>query len=247
MGRLDGKIALVTGGSRGIGRAICIELARAGARVALSFRARQVEAGAVAAQIADMGGEAWVAQADISSSVAARTLVKQVIEHFGVLDILVNNAGIAIDRALEDYTDADWEAVIDTNLNGTYFTVSAAIPSMREHRYGRIINISGHVGHPGNFGHANYAASAGGIIAFTKSAALELARHNITVNAVVPGFTETDMLTDMSGVTPQTLATRIPMGRLGKPEDVATAVRFLAAEGDYITGQQLNVNGGLFM
>ena len=175
MGKLDGKIALVTGGSRGIGRCIALELASLGAKVAINYRSSSAEAETVAGEIVALGSDALIVQADVSIRDQARTLVNKVIEHWGALDILVNNAGITRDMTLKRMTDEDWDAVISTNLNSVYYTVSAALPSMSERNYGRIVNISSFVGQAGNFGQTNYSAAKGGIIAFTKSAALELA------------------------------------------------------------------------
>lgn len=247
MGKLDGKIALVTGGSRGIGRCIALELASLGAKVAINYRSSSAEAEAVAGEIVALGSDALIVQADVSIRDQARTLVNKVIEHWGALDILVNNAGITRDMTLKRMTDEDWDAVISTNLNSVYYTVSAALPSMSERNYGRIVNISSFVGQAGNFGQTNYSASKGGIIAFTKSAALELARHNITINCLAPGFTETEMLAKVPEAVQQKILSKIPLGRFGKPQEIAKAVAFLAADGDYITGQQINVNGGVYM
>ncbi len=247
MATLDGKIALVTGGSRGIGRCIALELAQRGAKVAINYRSGEAEAQAVAEEIKALGTDALVVQADVSVKDQARALVNKVIEHWGALDVLVNNAGITRDMTLKKMTDEAWDEVISTNLNSVYYTVSAAIPSMTERNFGRIINISSFVGQAGNFGQTNYSASKGGIIAFTKSAAMELARNNITVNALAPGFTETEMLAKVPEAVQQKIIAKIPLGRFGKPEEIAKAVAFLASEGDYITGQQINVNGGVYM
>ncbi|MEX0732605.1 MAG: 3-oxoacyl-[acyl-carrier-protein] reductase [Aquisalimonadaceae bacterium] len=247
MRRLDGKVALVTGGSRGIGRAIALELASLGAKVAINYRGGKEEAEDVAEQIKALDTDALVLQADISQKDQARNLVKQVIDHWGRLDVLVNNAGITRDKTLKKLGDEDWENVINTNLNSVYYTVSAAMPAMVEQNFGRIINISSFVGQAGNFGQTNYSASKGGIIAFTKSAAQELARNNVTVNAIAPGFTLTEMLAKVPEEIQQKILDKIPMRRFGKPEEIARTVAFLAVDGDYITGQQINVNGGVYM
>ncbi|MCC5813059.1 MAG: 3-oxoacyl-[acyl-carrier-protein] reductase [Ectothiorhodospiraceae bacterium] len=247
MRRLENQVALVTGGSRGIGRAIAVELARLGADVAINYRGGKDEAEETARLIEAEGGKSFVAQADVSDKDQARGLVKQVVDHFGRLDILVNNAGITRDKTLKKLTDDDWDAVIHTNLNSVYYTVSAALPSMLQQEHGRIINISSFVGQAGNFGQSNYSASKGGIIAFTKSAAQELARNNITVNAIAPGFTLTEMLAQVPENIQEKILDKIPMRRFGKPEEIARTVAFLAADGDYITGQQINVNGGVYM
>ncbi|GAB4128570.1 MAG: 3-oxoacyl-[acyl-carrier-protein] reductase [Roseiflexaceae bacterium] len=247
MGRLEGRVALVTGASRGIGRAIAIALANEGAKLALNYRSGASEAQALADEIAAAGGSAALFQADVSDRNNARSLIRTVAEQFGRLDVLVNNAGITRDRTLRKMTDEDWDAVIQTNLGSVYYCVSAAMPIMIEQNYGRIINISSYVGQAGNFGQANYGASKGGIIAFTKTAALELAKYNITVNALAPGFTLTDMLAKVPENVQTMIKSKIPMGRFGLPEEIAKAALFLAADGDYITGQQINVNGGVYM
>lgn len=174
-------------------------------------------------------------------------MVRHVAEAWGQLDVLVNNAGITRDRSMRKLTDEDWLDVINTNLNSVYYCTTAAMSLMIEQNYGRIINISSFVGQSGNFGQANYAASKGGIIAFTKTAAIELAKFNITVNAVAPGFTLTDMLSKVPENIQNQIKAKIPLGRFGMPEEVARVVSFLAAHGDYITGQQININGGVYM
>jgi acetoacetyl-CoA reductase/3-oxoacyl-[acyl-carrier protein] reductase len=247
MARLAGRNALVTGASRGIGRAIALQLASEGARVALNYRSGETEAREVAEAIGAAGGQCFLARADVSDPQQARSLVGRVLEQWGRLDILVNNAGITRDKSLRKLTDQDWVEVINTNLNSVFYCTSAAIKPMCDQNYGRIINISSFVGQAGNFGQANYAASKGGIIAFTKTAALELAKFNVTVNAIAPGFTLTEMLVKVPEDIQTQLKTRIPMGRFGTPEEIAKAVAFLAAEGDYITGQQININGGVYI
>lgn len=247
MGRIDGKVALVTGASKGIGRAIALMLAREGAHVAINYHSSEADAQAVADEIAAMGGESMLIKANVSDRTAARDMVRQAAAHWGRLDILVNNAGITRDRTLRKMTDDDWDEVIKTNLGSVYYTCTAAMPIMIEQNFGRIINISSYVGQAGNFGQANYGASKGGIIAFTKTAALELAKYNITVNALAPGFTLTDMLAKVPDNVQSMIKAKIPMGRFGTPEEIAKAVLFLAADADYITGQQINVNGGVYM
>jgi len=247
MGRLDGKIALVTGASRGIGRAIALQLARDGARVALNYRSGEAEAHSLASEIEKLGGQCLIMRADVSDAKQARELVDRVLQECGRLDILVNNAGVTRDKSLRKLTDEDWSHVLNTNLNSVYYCTTAAIKAMTDQRFGRIINISSFVGQAGNFGQANYAASKGAIIAFTKTAAIELAKYNVTVNAIAPGFTLTDMLAKVPANVQEQIKARIPMGRFGLPEEIAQAVVFLAAEGDYITGQQININGGVYM
>ena len=246
-GRLEGRTALVTGASRGLGRAIALKLAEEGARVALNYRSGEAEARRVADEIAAAGGTTLLLRADVSQKDDARGLVAKVIDVWGHLDILVNNAGITRDKSLKKLTDDDWTEVIATNLNSVYYCTSAAMKAMCDQKFGRIVNISSFVGQAGNFGQANYSASKGGIIAFTKTAAIELAKFNVTVNAIAPGFTLTDMLAKVAPEVQEQIKARIPMGRFGKPDEVAKVVVFVAADGDYITGQQININGGIYM
>ena len=247
MARLEGKTALVTGASRGLGRAIALKLAQEGARVALNYRSGEQQCREVADRISALGGTPLLLRGDVSIKGEARGLVASVLEQWGQLDVLVNNAGITRDRSMRKLTDDDWTEVINTNLNSVYYCTSAALKPMIERKFGRVVNISSFVGQAGNFGQANYSASKGGVIAFTKSVAIEVARHNITVNDIAPGFTETDMLAKVAPDVREQILTKIPMGRFGKPEEIASAVAFLCSEGDYITGQQINVNGGVYM
>ena len=247
MGKLSGQYALVTGASRGIGRAIATLLAAEGATLALNFRSGLSEAQALAEELRARGSESLLLQGDVSERSTWVDMMQKIRAAWGRLDILVNNAGITRDKTLRKMTDEDWLGVIHTNLNACYFGVTAVMALMTERNYGRIVNISSFVGQAGNFGQANYAASKGGIIAFTKTAAMEVARHNITVNSLAPGFTLTDMLSKVPEPVQKQILSRIPMGRFGKPEEVAKAVLFLAADGDYITGQQININGGVYM
>ena len=244
---LKGKAAIVTGGGRGIGEQIAIQLARRGADVAINYRSRASDAEDAVTEMEKEGVRSLAIQADISDMQQARNLVKKVHEEWGRVDILVNNAGITRDKTMKKLTDEDWKEVLDTNLGGVYATCSEVFPIMIEQQFGRIINITSFVGQAGNFGQANYAASKGGIIAFTKTMALEMARYNITVNAIAPGFTETEMLSQVPQHIRDKILARVPMGRFGQPEEIARAVVFIAAEGDYITGQQINVNGGVYM
>jgi len=244
---LKGKVAIVTGGSRGIGRHIALQLAQRGADVAINYRSRQSDADETLKEIEASGVRAIAIKADLSKMPEARSLIKEVHEKWGRIDILVNNAGITKDKSMKKLTDDDWNDVLDTNLGSVYATCSEVLNIMLEQKYGRIINITSFVGQAGNFGQANYAASKGGIIAFTKTMALEVAKHNITVNAIAPGFTETEMLAQVPENIREQIVARVPMGRFGQPDEIARAVVFLAAEGDYITGQQINVNGGVYM
>lgn len=244
---LKGKVAIVTGGSRGIGRHISLLLAKRGADVAINYRSRQEEADATIKELEQLGGRAMAIQADLSDMTAARNLIRKVHEEWGRIDILVNNAGITRDKTMKKLTDDDWNEVLNTNLGSVYATCSEVLEIMMNQKYGRIVNITSFVGQAGNFGQANYAASKGGIIAFTKTLALETAKYNITVNAIAPGFTETEMLGQVPENIREKIMERVPMGRFGQPEEIARAVVFIAAEGDYITGQQINVNGGVYM
>ncbi len=246
-GSLKGKVALVTGASRGIGRAIAIELARRGANIALDYRSDSPHAETAAVEIRDLGVECILIQGDISKKGEAQRVVKEVLDKWQHLDILVNNAGITRDRSMRKMTDDDWGQVINVNLNGTFYCTSAALPAMINQRFGRIINIASVVGQMGAFGQANYSASKGGIIAFTKTLALEMAKFNITANSIAPGFTSTEMVDAIPEEIAAQIKAKIPLGRFATPEEIARAAAFLAADGDYITGQELNINGGYHM
>jgi acetoacetyl-CoA reductase len=247
MKALEGRRALVTGAARGIGRAIAIALAAEGADIAINYQSSEADARSLGDELAKAGRRTLLFKGDVGERSTWNSMIEKIKQSWGGLDILVNNAGITRDKTLRKMTDEDWLAVLNTNLNACYFGVSAVAPMMIEQKFGRIINISSFVGQAGNFGQANYAASKGGIIAFTKTAALELAKYNVTCNALAPGFTETGMLAKVPEPVQTTILARIPMGRFGKPEEIAKAVLFLAAHGDYITGQQINVNGGVYM
>jgi acetoacetyl-CoA reductase len=247
MKALEGRQALVTGAARGIGRAIALALAAEGADIAINYQSSEADARSLADELAKAGRRSLLFKGDVGERSTWNSMVEKIKQSWGRLDILVNNAGITRDKTLRKMTDDDWLAVLHTNLNACYFGVSAVAPMMIEQKFGRIINISSFVGQAGNFGQANYAASKGGIIAFTKTAALELAKYNVTCNALAPGFTETGMLAKVPEPVRATILARIPMGRFGKPDEIAKAVLFLAAHGDYVTGQQINVNGGVYM
>jgi acetoacetyl-CoA reductase len=248
---LAGKVALVTGASRGIGRAIALELASRGAAVAVNYQSSKASAETLVKEIQAMGVECMLIQGNVSSSTEARKVVETVLASWKRIDILVNNlvnnAGITRDKSLRKMGDEDWANVINVNLNGTYYCTSAALPSMIEQKFGRIINISSVIGQVGGFGQANYAASKGGITAFTKTLALEMARYNITANCIAPGYTGTEMVAAMPEDVLAKICAKIPLGRLAKPEEIAKATAFLAVDGDYITGQELNINGGISM
>ena len=247
MNKLNGRRALITGGARGIGRAIAKSLVGEGAEVLINYHSSEDEARALAKELSATGGRVLLVKGDVGERATWSAMIAAAKDAWGRLDILVNNAGITQDKTLRKMTDEDWLTVLNTNLNACYYGVSAVMPMMIEQKYGRIINISSFVGQAGNFGQANYAASKGGIIAFTKTAALELARYNVTCNALAPGFTETSMLAKVPDPVRTAILGRIPMGRFGQPEEIAKAVLFLAADADYITGQQINVNGGVYM
>ncbi len=245
---LDGHVAIVTGASRGIGRAIAIALANVGAKVVINYAGNAAAAEEVRKTITDKGGDAITFQADIANAEAVDSLVKKTVEMYGKIDILVNNAGITRDTLLMRMKDEDWDAVINTNLKGVFYCTKAVSKIMMKQRSGKIINMTSVVGLMGNAGQANYAAAKAGVIGFTKSMAKELASRGITVNAIAPGFIATDMTHGLSEQVKSDLATKIPLGRLGTAEDVAAAAVFLATESaNYITGQTLNVDGGMVM
>jgi acetoacetyl-CoA reductase len=247
MNSLVGRRALVTGGARGIGRAIVRSLADEGVDIAINFQSSERDAKSLAEDLTSAGRKTLLFKGDVGQRSTWDSMIESVTQEWGGLDILVNNAGITRDKTLRKMTDDDWISVLNTNLNACYFGVSAVMSVMIQQKYGRIINISSFVGQAGNFGQANYAASKGGIIAFTKAAAIELAKYNVTCNALAPGFTETSMLAKVPEQVRSQFQGRIPMGRFATPEEIAKAVLFLAADGDYITGQQINVNGGMYM
>ncbi|MBY0097613.1 3-oxoacyl-[acyl-carrier-protein] reductase [Mesobacillus maritimus] len=246
--KLEGKVALVTGASRGIGREIALELAREGANVAINYSGSEAKALEVAAEIRTMGREAITIQADVSSSESVDSMVKQTIEAFGKLDILVNNAGITKDNLLMRMKEADWDDVININLKGVFLCTKAVTRQMMKQRSGRIINISSIVGVSGNAGQANYVAAKSGVIGLTKTTAKELATRGITVNAVAPGFITTDMTDKLNDETKNEMLKQIPLARLGEPTDIAKTVLFLASDDSrYMTGQTLHVDGGMVM
>ena len=243
---LQGKCALVTGGSRGIGRAVCLELARQGARVAVNYAGNAAAAEETVRACEALGAEAFAIQADVADAAACEAMVKEVLARFGRLDILVNNAGVTRDGLMLTMKEADWDAVLDTNLKGAFHCMKAAYRPMMKQKYGRVVNLTSIVGLRGNAGQANYAASKAGLIGLTKSMAKELAGRNVTVNAVAPGFIDTDMTAALPEKARESMLGTIPMGRLGQAEDVAKAVAFFAGDDSaYVTGQVLCVDGGM--
>ena len=245
---LDGKTALVTGASRGIGRAIALRLAAEGARVAINYAGNVKAAEEVKAAIEAAGGTAILCRADVADSAAVEAMIADVVKEFGAIDILVNNAGITRDTLLMRMKDEDFAKVLDTNLKGVFYCTKAVAKLMMKKRAGRIINMASVVGLVGNAGQTNYAAAKAGVIGFSKSAAKELASRGITVNAVAPGFIGTDMTADLPESVKEKALSDIPLGRAGQPEDVANAVLFLASDqASYITGQVVHVDGGMVM
>jgi len=243
---LGGKVFLVTGGSRGIGRAIALQASSAGAKVVVNYLSSEKAAGEVVSAIQAGGGEAFAHGADVSDSSQVESMVEEIVRRYGSLDILVNNAGVTRDSLLVRMKEADWDKVVGSNLKSVYNCSKAVCRVMMKQRWGRIVNISSTVGLQGNAGQASYAASKAGIIGFTKSIAKELAPRGITVNAVAPGFIETDMTAVLADEVKTSYLSRIPLGRFGSPGDVAHVVVFLASDkASYITGQTIVVDGGL--
>lgn len=245
---LTNKTALVTGGSRGIGRAIALTLAEKGAKVAVNFAGNEEKANEVVKAIVDNGGEAFAIQANVAQFEDVQNMVKKVISTFGSLDILINNAGINKDNLIMRLKEDEWDEVINVNLKGVFNCTKAVTRQMMRQKKGRIINITSIVGVAGNPGQANYVAAKAGVIGLTKTAAKELASRNITVNAVAPGFIETDMTDELDDSIKADMLKQIPLASFGQPEDVAHLVAFLASdESSYMTGQTLHIDGGMVM
>ncbi|MDQ0253756.1 3-oxoacyl-[acyl-carrier protein] reductase [Evansella vedderi] len=245
---MKGQNTLVTGGSRGIGREICLTLAKQGVNVAVNYSGSQEKAEAVAEECRSHGVKAMAIQANVADSESVNSMVKTVLDEFGSIEILVNNAGITKDNLIMRMKEEDFDAVINTNLKGVFNCSKAVTRPMMKQRYGRIINISSVVGVLGNPGQANYVASKAGVIGLTKSMARELANRNILVNAIAPGFIETDMTESLSEELVEGMLKQIPLGKLGSPEQVAAVVAFLASNASaYMTGQTLHVDGGMVM
>jgi 3-oxoacyl-[acyl-carrier protein] reductase len=245
---LSGKIALVTGAGRGIGRACALKLGAAGAKVAVNYNSSEGPAQEVADAITSAGGEARIVKADVSKPDEVDSLVNGLTKDWGRVDILVNNAGITRDNLMMRMSQDEWDAVLDTNLRSAYFTSRAVLRNMLRNRWGRIINISSVVGLTGNVGQANYAAAKAGLIGFTKSLAKEVGSRNITANAVAPGFIETDITAGLPDTLKAEMLKAIPADRYGQPDDVANVVLFLASDlAAYVTGQVINADGGMVM
>ncbi|MEK5333959.1 3-oxoacyl-[acyl-carrier-protein] reductase [Lysinibacillus sp. FSL W8-0992] len=248
MRKLEGKVAVVTGASRGIGRAIALKLADEGAKVIVNYSGSQAKAEEVVAAIQANGGEALAVQASVSKTEEVTALMDAAVKTFGSLDILVNNAGITRDNLLMRMKEEEWDDVLNTNLKGVFLCTKAVTRQMMKQRAGRIINISSIVGVAGNAGQANYVAAKAGVIGLTKTTAKELASRNILVNAIAPGFIETEMTEQLPEDLKQGMLTQIPLAKLGQPEDIAKAVVFLASDdANYMTGQTLHIDGGMVM
>lgn len=243
---LSGKAAVVTGGSRGIGRACCLALAKAGARVCVNYRLERPSADLVVQRIEEAGGEAFSLCADVADRSQADMLVDEAVDRFGRLDVLVTSAGIWKGSPIEEMSDGEWREMLGVNLDGTFHPIRAAVSHMKERHSGRIVTISSTAGQRGESGHAHYAATKGAVISLTKSLAAELAPFGITVNCVAPGWVDTDMTAeDLAGPRGDAIRSTIPLGRAGRPEEIAGAVAFLSSDlASYVTGEILNVNGG---
>ena len=245
---LTGKVAVVTGGSRGIGRAICLRLAAMGAQVAVNYVSNPTAAQETVTLIETAGGKALLSRFDVADSAQVQTALDAIIEQYGGIDILVNNAGITRDGLLMKMKEEAWDQVLDTNLKGAFTCVKAVSRVMMKRRWGRIVNIGSVVGFTGNAGQANYAAAKAGLVGFTRSMARELASRSITVNGVAPGYIDTDMTSELSPEVKAKVLTEIPQGCMGTADDVAGAVAYLVSdEARYVTGQFIHVNGGMFM
>lgn len=246
-GALDSQVALVTGASRGIGRATALELARHGAKVAVNYNINREKAEEVAQAIAAAGGVAKAYQANVTDRDQVNAMVDQIVRDLGPIRVLVNNAGTTADRTIRNMTYEEWDKVINTNLNGVFNVTKKVWMIMGEAGGGHIVNLSSIVGEEGRLGLSNYGATKAALLGFTKTAAREGARFKIHVNAVAPGFIETDMIAGLNEEQRKRLSEETVLGRLGRPEEIASMIRYIVTEGTYITGQVFNVNGGMYM
>ena len=247
MAALDGQVALVTGGSRGIGRATSIELAKHGAAVAVNYNVNQEAADATVKEITDAGGKAAPYQGDISDRDRINAMIDQIVADLGPIRVLINNAGATADRTLRNMTYEQWDRVIDVNINGTFNVTKKVWEIMGEAGGGHIVNVSSIVGEEGRLGLINYSTAKAGLLGFTKTAAREGARTKIHVNAVAPGFIDTDMIGGLNEEQRENLKKEVVLGRLGEPSEIANVIRFIVTEGTYMTGSVFNVNGGMYM
>ncbi|MFK3959328.1 3-oxoacyl-[acyl-carrier-protein] reductase [Pseudalkalibacillus hwajinpoensis] len=244
----ENKTALVTGASRGIGRAIALELAKEGMNIAVNYAGSEAKANSVVDEIKAAGGNAIAIKANVASMEEVQGMIKEVVSTFGSLEVLVNNAGITRDNLIMRMKEEEWDSVIDTNLKGVFNCTKSVTRQMMKQRYGRIVNVASVVGVAGNAGQANYVAAKAGVIGLTKTTAKELASRNITVNALAPGFIETDMTDELSDEVKSGMKGQIPLGRLGAAKDIAKATKFLVSDdANYITGQTLHIDGGMIM
>ncbi len=247
MSCLKDKVSIVTGSSRGLGRAIAKELGAHGSKVVVNYNQSKDAADELVAELKGDGVEVISVKANVADEDECKALIEAAVKEFGGIDVLINNAGVNRDRTIRRMTGDEWREVIATDLSSIFYCTQAAVPHMTERGGGRIVNMASIVGQMGNLGQSNYAAAKAGIVGFTKSAAQELARFKISVVALCPGFIETEMVTNLTDEVKEALVAKIPLGRFGTPEEVARITRFLVTEGEYVTGAQININGGMYM